>query len=350
MTAVAARGERTSRRLGLTTVAVVGAAQAVAITFAVGPPLQPLLSVLFVLTCPGFLLMDLERPRDRTARLMISIGGSVSINVAIATVVLVAEARWIAPSLALLLVAVAALPQDRLRDAVSKLGSLTGLERPRMRALPANATVMDAPGEEGPATAASEDTQIATTVGIGDTPELANLEVAVFDEDEAAPKRLDVNLADVDDLMALPGVGRKLAERIVLFRAQQGPFERFEDLLLVPGIGPSRMRQLPDHARVGPAAPPSPPSPAQTRPVTPQPPPPPRRRKQQPSRTAPQGLDINAATFDDLVALPGVGRALAQRIIDHREANGPFASVADLAAVSGIGTARLATLDGSIRV
>ncbi len=344
MTTVATRTPGTSRRFGLTTVAVVGAAQAIAIAFAIGPPLQPLLSVLFVLTCPGFLLMDLERPRDRTARLMISIGGSLSINIAIATVVLVAEARWIAPSLALLLVAVAALPKDRLREAVSKLSSLTGLERPRMRALPANATVMDASGEGEPAAAASEDTQIATTVGIGDMPELANLEVAVFDEDEAAPKHLDLNLADVEDLMALPGVGRKLAERIVLFRTQQGPFERFEDLLLVPGIGPSRMRQLPGHATVGSAAAPSPASPQ------PQPPSTTSRRKQQPSRTAPQGLDINAATFDDLVALPGVGRALARRIIDHREANGPFASVADLAAVSGIGTARLATLDGSIRV
>jgi competence protein ComEA len=48
-------------------------------------------------------------------------------------------------------------------------------------------------------------------------------------------------------------------------------------------------------------------------------------------------VDINTATLDQLEALPHIGPALGQRIIDYREEHGPFASVDDLNNVSGIG-------------
>lgn len=48
-------------------------------------------------------------------------------------------------------------------------------------------------------------------------------------------------------------------------------------------------------------------------------------------------VDINTASAEQLQELPGVGPAIAQRIIDHRETNGPFTSVDDLVEVSGIG-------------
>lgn len=50
-------------------------------------------------------------------------------------------------------------------------------------------------------------------------------------------------------------------------------------------------------------------------------------------------IDINTAGVDQLDELPGVGPAIAQRIVEHREANGPFRSVDDLVEVSGIGPA-----------
>ena len=52
-------------------------------------------------------------------------------------------------------------------------------------------------------------------------------------------------------------------------------------------------------------------------------------------------VDLNRATAAELDLLPGIGPATAQAIVDHREANGPFASVDDLEAVRGIGPAKL---------
>ena len=55
---------------------------------------------------------------------------------------------------------------------------------------------------------------------------------------------------------------------------------------------------------------------------------------------APAGpLDLNTATVADLDALPGLGPVLAQRIVDHREQHGRFASVEQLDDVPGIGPA-----------
>ena len=52
-------------------------------------------------------------------------------------------------------------------------------------------------------------------------------------------------------------------------------------------------------------------------------------------------VNINTATLDQLQTLPGIGPVLAQRIIDYREANGPFKNPADLAQVEDIGKKRL---------
>ena len=48
-------------------------------------------------------------------------------------------------------------------------------------------------------------------------------------------------------------------------------------------------------------------------------------------------VDINSATQEALEGLPGIGPTLARRIIDYRQANGPFASIEAIQDVEGIG-------------
>lgn len=61
-------------------------------------------------------------------------------------------------------------------------------------------------------------------------------------------------------------------------------------------------------------------------------------------------ININTATRAQLESLPGIGEVLAQRIIDYRDANGPFTSVTQLTRVSGIGEKRLAAIIDLITV
>ncbi len=52
-------------------------------------------------------------------------------------------------------------------------------------------------------------------------------------------------------------------------------------------------------------------------------------------------VDLNSAPWQELVLLPGVGETLAMRIIESREAEGPFADTTDLLRVRGVGPATL---------
>jgi competence protein ComEA len=59
-------------------------------------------------------------------------------------------------------------------------------------------------------------------------------------------------------------------------------------------------------------------------------------------------LDLNTATLEQLEALPGIGPVTAQKILDYRQAHGPFHSVAELQGVPGIVPAHMAQLKGLV--
>jgi competence ComEA-like helix-hairpin-helix protein len=126
---------------------------------------------------------------------------------------------------------------------------------------------------------------------------------------------VDINRANSTELEKVKGVGKALAVRIVEYRKANGPFKSIDDLSKVSGIGSTTLEKMKPWLTVSPA-----------------------------------GLNLNTATAKELEALPGIGKVLAERIIDYRKANGLFESLNDLSAVKGVNQAMIGTWSGRLMV
>lgn len=71
---------------------------------------------------------------------------------------------------------------------------------------------------------------------------------------KAPEQPIDLNRATATELMQLPRVGRRTAERILEYRRQHGRFRRVEELLAVKGIGEKAFLRLRPHLLVEPPA------------------------------------------------------------------------------------------------
>ncbi len=154
----------------------------------------------------------------------------------------------------------------------------------------------------------------------------------------APGETIDLDRAPPIELARLPRVGMVLARIIAADREARGPFGSLQALDRVPGVGPGLLRSIGPYARF--SAHIVPPDPVVTRPAA-----------GAAAPAAPPGvLDLNRATAEQLEGLPLVGPALAQRIVAHRTAQGPFRSVDSLVRVRGIGPAILARIRDRLRV
>jgi competence ComEA-like helix-hairpin-helix protein len=61
-------------------------------------------------------------------------------------------------------------------------------------------------------------------------------------------------------------------------------------------------------------------------------------------------IDLNRADAAELQRLPGIGPGGARRIVEEREANGPYRTAGDLVRVAGFGPGRVRGLAGRVRV
>ena len=61
-------------------------------------------------------------------------------------------------------------------------------------------------------------------------------------------------------------------------------------------------------------------------------------------------INLNTATKEELVALPGIGPAKAQAILDYRNSHGQFKSIEEVKDVKGIGAKRFEKLKGELTV
>lgn len=146
----------------------------------------------------------------------------------------------------------------------------------------------------------------------------------------AEDERLDPNRAPAIELDRLPGVGPATADAIVAARREAGGFLRPEDLLEVPGIGPSTLEKIRPWLEMDGTVPVEL---ARRRPLV------------GGLATDRDRVDLNRADSAALLELPGIGPALAARVLAaRRERGGGFASVEDLLDVPGIGPATLERL------
>lgn len=166
-------------------------------------------------------------------------------------------------------------------------------------------------------------------------------------------ERLDPNTAPAEELDRLPGVGPSVARAIVDHREAEGAFRSAEDLLAVRGIGPATLEKIRERLRLPeerlalpPRAGPSgrgllaPPGERDRRA---------RSRRAGASSGGEAAVDVNRASAAELESLPGIGPALAARILERRERVGRFSSVEELISVRGIGPATLERLRGHVR-
>lgn len=139
---------------------------------------------------------------------------------------------------------------------------------------------------------------------------------------EAAGK-LNVNTASAADLAKVPGLDAQIAVRIVARRAAK-PFRTLDELLEVQGISKLTMISAAEYLEAAPAAAPAPP----------------------PAAPAASGkkLDLNKATFSELLLLPEMTPRTAKAIVDYRERNRGFKTVDELAQVPGIEKRAMITL------
>ena len=185
---------------------------------------------------------------------------------------------------------------------------------------------------------------------------------------------IDPNVAGDEELDRLPGVGPARALDIVRDREENGPFAKVEDLARVRGIGPAGVERMRPHLRLDPAAmrgagarmgeagavaagggglpsggvlssggqprgglanrggPAGPGGPTGG----------------VPAASAP--VDLNRATAEELQTLPGIGPAIAERILAYRDENGPFRRADELMRVKGVGEKTFARIAPHVTV
>lgn len=109
---------------------------------------------------------------------------------------------------------------------------------------------------------------------------------------------IDINGADTSSLIALPGIGSKLANRIIAFRDKLGGFYKVEQVAETYALPDSAFQKIKDQLAI--------------------------------NNSTVKQLNINTATLEELKAHPYIRYTIANAIIQYRNQHGNFASVSDL--------------------
>ncbi len=115
---------------------------------------------------------------------------------------------------------------------------------------------------------------------------------------------IDINTADTTAFIALPGIGSKLASRIVNFRDKLGGFYSVEQVSETFGLPDSTFRKIKQYLEI--------------------------------KYPALKKININTATIDELRAHPYIKWSLANPLIAFRNEHGPFSTIEDIKKIPAV--------------
>lgn len=125
-----------------------------------------------------------------------------------------------------------------------------------------------------------------------------NDEKPVYEKKTYTPSVVDVNIADTSAFIALPGIGSKLAQRIIAFREKLGGFYKPEQVAETFGLPDSTFQIIKPQLTI--------------------------------SNTPMRQLNINTTTVDELKTHPYIKYPVANAIIQYRAQHGNYPSVNEL--------------------
>jgi competence protein ComEA len=125
-----------------------------------------------------------------------------------------------------------------------------------------------------------------------------NYETKTYDKPKYTPSIVDVNNTDTTAYIALPGIGSKLAQRIITFREKLGGFYKIEQVGETFGLPDSTFQKIKPRLSIN-------------------------------DKTIKQ-FNINTATVDEMKPHPYIRYNIANAIVQYRTQHGNFSSVADI--------------------
>lgn len=335
-------------RPGLVWVGVVAGAQILAALLKLGPPIQPILPIVFALTVPGFVLLDLEYPADRVARFVLGVAGSLATNVVLVTVLLLGSPIWMIPVGGVALVGLWRFANNARPKVASQVEDVVDEPVSRIQPEPESEEEIYHP-------------PVSVRTELGVSWKRRERLAEVLDERTNRPfekpiKPIEEERQPEVDLPPPPQPVAEVSEEPAAAstdespdaspgaaawrRAHAEPVKQgtaFEAAASAPGPLEQLVswRGIPTSAREGAPRP----SIGETTPSEPKP------ESFKVSRTP---VDLNSADVLLLATLPGVGPRLATRLVEHRDTHGPFRALRDVGLVSGFGPAKVAGLQGNV--
>lgn len=85
---------------------------------------------------------------------------------------------------------------------------------------------------------------------IGTNDKIVDYYAGLDEKDIEFAGMVEINSAGIEELMSLPGIGEKTAEKIIIKRNELGRFNSIEDIMLVPGIGSKTFEKISSHIRI----------------------------------------------------------------------------------------------------